>query len=161
MKGFSFGSIAVALASLAITGCSYVSRIEAFGSTGASSPDGKVSYECGPERKSASGCYNAWTKTIQNGEEGEWVAAYCRDQSDRYSSGGCHGGGVPWWWWTGKGKIGDSVLKGFWFRDYASTEVNGVFHNDNPYGDAYRIPGPNNCYKAKGSIFCMKFMNSP
>ena len=88
--------LTVILTCLAVTGCSYGFRIEASGaSSGDLSPDGKTSYKCGPEQKSASGCYNAWTKTIHNGKEGEWVAAYCRDQPNAYSNGSCTPGNAP------------------------------------------------------------------
>lgn len=120
------------------------------------SPDGVKSYKCGSERKSVGGCYTFWARLTHDGEVGEWEPAYCRDQPDQYSTGECHAGGVAWWWWNGSGKIGDPVLKDFWFRDYAGPEVNGVYRNDNSYGDARRLPGEQNCYRAKQSTFCME-----
>lgn len=93
--------------------------------------DGPRTYVCGAERHSAEGCFNAWTKLTHGGMSGGWVHAYCSDQPDEYSTGHCYGGGVPWWWWNGSGKIGDPVLKDFWFRDYAGPEVNGVYQNNN------------------------------
>ena len=122
------------------------------------SPDGQARYACGAERDSAAGCFNAWTKISHDGRTGGWIPAYCRDQPDDYSTGHCYGGAVPWWWWNGSGRIGDAVLRDFWYRDYAGPEVNGVFRNNNSYGDAHRIPGPDHCYEAKGSVFCMQFM---
>lgn len=161
MKHFSIALITAAMAAFSVTSCVQAPRIEASGiNPKSTSPDGQKSYKCGTERNSAVGCFNAWTKIIHDGEEGEWEPAHCRDQPDQDSAGYCYGGGVPWWWWKGSGKIGDSQLNEFWFRDYAGPEVNGVFRNDNSYGDAHRLPGPNNCYKAKESIFCMKLMDS-
>jgi len=125
------------------------------------SPDGRHRYTCGVERQSVGGCFNAWTKLTHDGDFQGCVPAYCRDQSDAYSQGRCDQGGVAWWWWNGSGRIGDPVLKDFWFRDYAGPEVNGVVQNDHPYGDARRLPGSLNCYGAKGSIFCMQFMQPP
>ena len=122
------------------------------------SPDGQRTYTCGRERLSAAGCFNAWTKLTHEGKTDGWGPAYCRDQTDQYSSGSCHGGGVPWWWWNGNGRVGDAVLNDFWFRDYAGPEVDGVFRNNNAYGDAQRLPGQHHCYKAKESIFCMELM---
>ena len=107
------------------------------------SPDGQARYACGAERDSAAGCFNAWTKISHDGRTGGWIPAYCRDQPDDYNTGHCYG---------------DSVLRDFWYRDYAGPEVNGVFRNNNSYGDAYRLPGPHHCYKAKGSVFCMQLM---
>jgi len=160
-KDLTIKTFAVVFTVLTLTVCTNGSHSEALAATPVvTSPDGQLAYECGPERQSAEGCFNAWTKTILNGEEGKWVTAYCRDKPNAYNSGGCHGGGVPWWWWNGTGKIGDPVLKDFWFRDYAGPEINGVFRNDNYYGDARLIRGTSNCYKAKGSTFCMKFMNT-
>ena len=52
------------------------------------------------------------------------------------------------------------MLKDFWFRDYAGPEENGVMRNDNPYGDARRLPGELNCYQAKASTFCMQLMRA-
>ena len=124
------------------------------------SPDGQRTYKCGRERQSAAGCFNAWTRLSHGGKTGEWVPAYCSDLPDEYSNGSCYGGGVPWWWWNGSGRIGDPVLKDFWFRDYAGPEVNGVFRNNNAYGDAHRLPGQHHCYKAKQSMFCMEFMQA-
>lgn len=122
------------------------------------SPDGTRTYSCGAERQSAEGCFNSWTKLIHEGKSEGWVPAYCSDQPDQDSQGHCDQGGVPWWWWNGTGRIGDAVLRDFWFRDYAGPEVNGVFRNDNPYGDARRLPGDLNCYQAKQSTFCMERM---
>jgi hypothetical protein len=125
------------------------------------SPDGSRSYTCRDERESAEGCFNTWTKLTHQGRSEGWVPAYCSDQRDQYSQGHCYQGGVPWWWWVGAGRIGDPVLKEFWFRDYAGPEINGVFRNDNPYGDARRLPGELNCYQAKQSTFCMEHMRAP
>ena len=122
------------------------------------SPDGQRTYTCGRERLSAAGCFNTWTKLTHEGKSDGWVPAYCSDQPDQYSSGSCYGGGVPWWWWNGNGRIGDAVLNDFWFRDYAGPEVDGVFRNNNAYGNAQRLPGQHHCYKAKESTFCMEFM---
>lgn len=122
------------------------------------SPDGQETYTCGPERQSASGCFNAWAKLTHEGKSGGWVPAYCSDRPDQYSTGHCYSGTVPWWWWNGSGRIGDPVLKDFWYRDYAGPVVNGVYRNNNAYGDAYRLPGKHHCYQAKQSTFCMEFM---
>ena len=119
------------------------------------SPDGKTKYSCGAERESAMGCFNTWTKRIHENKSSGWAPAYCNDQPDEYQNGYCFGGGVPWWWWKGSGRIGDPVLRDFWFRDYAGPEVNGVFRNDNSYGDARRLKGKLNCYMAKSTTFCM------
>ena len=107
------------------------------------SPDGQARYACGAERDSAAGCFNAWTKISHDGRTGGWIPAYCRDQPDDYNTGHCYG---------------DAVLRDFWYRDYAGPEVNGVFRNNNSYGDAHRLPGPHHCYKAKGSVFCIQLM---
>ena len=125
------------------------------------SPDGLKTYSCGAERESAEGCFNKWTKLIHEGSSDGWMPAYCSDQPDGYSQGHCYQGGAPWWWWNGVGRIGDPVLKDFWFRDYAGSEENGVMRNDNPYGDASRLPGELNCYQAKESTFCMQPMRAP
>jgi len=160
-KNYTIQTIITTMTIFSVTICSNGFRSDVLAATPkVTSPDGEITYECGPERQSAAGCYNAWTKTILSGKEGNWVVAYCRDQPNEFNSGECHGGGVPWWWWKGKGKIGDPVLEDFWFRDYAGPRVNGVTRNDNHYGNAYLVLGSSTCYKAKESTFCMKFMNS-
>ena len=133
----------------------------AFGAPDSVSPDGVRGYTCGHERESVEGCFNTWTKLTHQGKSEGWVPAYCSDQRDAYSQGHCYQGGVPWWWWNGEGHIGGSLLRDFWFRDYAGPEVNGVFRNDNSYGDARRLPGEVNCYQAKQSTFCMQPMRAP
>ena len=46
----------------------------------------------------------------------------------------------------------------FWCGDGAGPGVDGVFRNNNAYGDAKRLPGQHHCYNAKENTFCMEFM---
>lgn len=112
-------------------------------------PDGHQEYFCTElQQGSAAGCYTHWTRTIHiNGRAGDWTPAICGDTW-------CNQGGVPWWWWK-EGKLGDPVLKDFWIRDYRRP------NNNNPYGDARRLPGKTNCYSAKERIICMEQMKDP
>jgi hypothetical protein len=109
-------------------------------------PDGVEEYICSElQESSAAGCYTHWTRTIYiNGKAWPWTPAICRESS-------CNQGGVPWWWWN-EGKLGEPVLKDFWIRDYKGPK------NNNPYGDAKRIPGESNCYSVQERIICMQRM---
>ena len=122
------------------------------------SPDGKEKYECGDERISHSGCFTHWVRSSEeNGNDlSQWYPVWC--PQDPPKGGGCWGGGVALWYWNGKGVIGDPILKDFWVRDYAGID-DPTKGQENPYGDAIKLPGPNNCYRAKTFTVCIVPMN--
>ena len=117
------------------------------------SPDGKVIYVCGDERESHSGCYTHWIRTSdKKGNWGKWTPGWC--PSENPAGGMCWAGGVAWWYWKGEGEIGNHTLKDVWVRDYANL-IGMSKSPENAYGDAIRLPGKDNCYKAMSFEFCM------
>jgi len=117
------------------------------------SPDGKLTYVCGNERQSHSGCYTHWVRSSnKKGQLSSWSPVWC--PREKPLGGMCWSGGVSMWYWKGTGRIGDEVLKDFWVRDYANLDdpTRGL---ENPYGEALKIPGRENCYKARSFTVCM------
>lgn len=120
-------------------------------------PDGKEVYACANERESHSGCYTHWVRSLgEKGGWGGWGPGWCPEE--RPMGGMCWGGGVAWWYWKGPGKIGDPVLRDFWVRDYANLD-DPSRGPENPYGDAIKLPGKDNCYKAGSFKACMVAMD--